>query len=174
MFESANDGGTSIQLYELWRDQGTQGSSFAQVTTYTDNSLTHTLTTTNDGIVSGVTYTFKTRSKNVLGYSDYSREVRIAVASPPNKPAAPIKVYAESGKTFITVDWQTSSGTEIPVLGYELQISADTNEFKTIYYANDNSLTTKWTASDLITAQLYQFRVAAVNFNGLSAFSDSL
>jgi len=92
-------------MYELWRDQGSQGSVFAQVTTYTDSSMTHTLTSADDGLVSGSTYTFKTRSKNLLGYSDFSQEVRIAVASPPAKPITPVKIYAESGKTSITVDW---------------------------------------------------------------------
>ncbi len=90
------------------------------MTTYVSGTWVHTLTTANDSIVSGKTYSFMFRSKNVVGYSEYSNEAKFAIAIPPAKPAIPVKLFAESGRTFITVQWQESADTEIPIMGYDL------------------------------------------------------
>lgn len=50
-------------------DAGTLGSAFSQVTTYIDNSMSHTLTNAANGIVSGTIYTFKFKAKNTKNYS---------------------------------------------------------------------------------------------------------
>ena len=66
--ESLNNGGSEITGYELWMDDGF-GSEFRKVTTYTDNSM---LFTVQYGLVSGTIYTFKYRSQNSVGYSEFS------------------------------------------------------------------------------------------------------
>jgi len=53
--------------------------------------MTHTLTTLLDGIIAGRVYTFKYRAVNVIGSSDFSAEVRYAIAAPPAKPATPTR-----------------------------------------------------------------------------------
>lgn len=58
LYESANDGGSKVQLYELWRDEGLQGSAFRKVITYVTGTWVHTLSITDDAIVSGKTYSF--------------------------------------------------------------------------------------------------------------------
>jgi hypothetical protein len=132
---------------------------------YTNNALTYTLQS-GDGIASGKTYTFMYRSKNIVAYSDYSEQIRIAVASPISQPAKPTKDYVRSTKTSITVLWSESTATEVPVLGYKLYMSAGTDEYSVVYSDAQNSLLREYTASNLTTGVYYQFKVAAINFNG--------
>jgi len=93
-----------------------QGSSFSKVVGYADNSMETTIT----GLISGATYTFKFRSFNVVGFSEFSEQVRYAIASPPAKPATPTKDMQMSTKTSIYIKWSESQATEIPILGYKI------------------------------------------------------
>ena len=56
--ESSDSGGSRVLDYELWRDAGTYGGGFSQVSSYLGSLPTHTLTAASDGIASGTTYTF--------------------------------------------------------------------------------------------------------------------
>ena len=86
-------------------DEGVLGSPYSQVMTYTDNAMTHTVTTADNAIVPGSIYTFKYRAVNVVGPSPFSGETRIAAASPPGKPVTPQRALILQGKTQITVIW---------------------------------------------------------------------
>ena len=86
-------------------DEGTLGSDFHHVDTYLGTSSTHILTDTDNGITSGLIYTFKYVANNIVGNSTESQEVRYAAASPPLKPNDPTKDLSKSTKTSITVKW---------------------------------------------------------------------
>lgn len=64
-------------------DQGDLNTPFVQVTSYNNaggssaSILTHTLTPLNDGLVLGKIYTFKFRSVNSVGNSDFSLLTRV-------------------------------------------------------------------------------------------------
>ena len=94
--------------------------------------MTYSLSST-DGITSGTTYSFKFRSKNIVDYSDFSEELRIAVASPPAKPSTPVKDFTRTNRTSLVVTWSESTATEVPILGYKLYLSAGTDEYSVIY-----------------------------------------
>ena len=115
-YESNDSGGSKITGYELWRDTGVQGSSFSKVVGYADNSME----TTINGLTSGATYTFKFRSFNVVGFSEFSEQARFAIASPPAKPVTPTKDMQMSTKTSIYIKWSESQATEVPILGYKI------------------------------------------------------
>ena len=51
--------------------------------------MQHTLTYAVDGSTTGKIYSIKTRSMNVMGYSDYSETLYIAANSPPSRPETP-------------------------------------------------------------------------------------
>jgi hypothetical protein len=129
----------------LWRDDGF-GSAFVKVDSYTDNALTHTIST---GLVSGEIYTFKYRSMNQVGYSEYSTEVRYAISLPPSKPQAPTKNLVLSSETSIFVEWAESAPTQVPILGYKLLMSAGTNQYHVIY-EDQNPLIREFNATNLI------------------------
>ena len=50
---TGDDGGGSIQRYELWRNQGTGTVDFVQVTSYDGTSQSHTLTVAADSLAEG-------------------------------------------------------------------------------------------------------------------------
>jgi hypothetical protein len=114
-------------------DQGSLGSSFSKVTSYTNNGMTHTVRTVPDGIVPGSIYTFKFRAVNVIDPSNFSPETRIAAASPPSKPATPTRALILNSKTQITVLWSQSANNEIPIQGYRLYMSSGTGVYTMIY-----------------------------------------
>jgi hypothetical protein len=86
LFKSNSDGGSLINSYELFRNNGGTSTDAIKVTTYNGVSSSHTLTVANDGIVAGLIYKLKYRATNVYGYSDFSEELNIGVTSFPAKP----------------------------------------------------------------------------------------
>ena len=102
--QSTDNGGSAIQFYELWVDQGDNYlSTFRKLADYDGISFTYYATALTDGLVLGKTYRFQTRSKNGIGYSDFSDEGYIAFANVPNTPSAPI--LTNSTQTSISVQW---------------------------------------------------------------------
>ena len=145
--ESLFNGGSEIIAYELWMDDG-YGTEFTQVSGYVDDSASHTI---SSGLVSGRIYTFKYRSKNSVGYSDFSVEKRYAVSMPPEKPATPTKDMARSTTTSIYVLWSEQPATAVPILGYKLYMSAGTSEYSLIYSNAQNPLIREFNATGLVT-----------------------
>jgi len=172
--ESLDNGGSPIILYELYMDAGSIGSAYSKVTSYAGSTLTHTLTAGSDSLVSGTTYGFKFRAGNAIGYSEYSSEVRFAAASLPAQPAAPTKSLTASSKTSITVQWAESAATEVPILGYKLFMSASTGSFSLVYDGSRNPVLRQYTVPNTTTGGQYQFKVVAVNYNGVSPESPEL
>ena len=168
--ESLDNGGAHITSYELWMDDG-YGTAFTKVSGYTDNQMAHTI---SSGLVSGKIYTFKFRSENSIGFSEFSGLSRYAIALPPGKPTKPVKDMARSTQTSIYVTWSESAATQVPILGYKLYMSKGTSEYELVYHENNNPLIREFNATGLETGALYQFRVAAINFNGDSEWSDAL
>jgi hypothetical protein len=107
------------------------------------------------GLTSGRIYTFKTRSRNDIGYSDFSIEKRYAVSLPPSKPSTPTKSMALSTETSIYVEWDESPATQVPILGYKLYISASTSEYELIYEELQNPLIREFNATGLTTGEVY-------------------
>lgn len=136
--------------------------------------MQHTLTTSSDGIVTGTTYTFRVRARNTVGFSEFSNEVRYVISAPPEKPLAPTKDYFTSSKTSMVIRWSESAVTDTPIIGYKLYMSEATGEYRVVYENSQNALLRETELTDLITGQLYQFRVSALNFNGESVPSDVL
>ena len=60
-----------------------------QVTTYTSNSVGHTLTAATDGLNTGLIYKLRFRATNVIGNSEYSDTVRFALVDSPT-PYEPV------------------------------------------------------------------------------------
>ena len=79
-------------------------------------------------------YKFKTRALNVYGYSDWSEELDVGVSSFPAQPAALVKLAAETGPTYITLQWAKSLDTQLPVLGYQIWMDdGDDGDYSIVY-----------------------------------------
>lgn len=91
---------------------------YTQVTSYDGHSSAQTVTVAADSLLPAYIYKFKTRALNVYGYSDWSEELDAGVSSFPAQPSPLTKIAAETGPTYITVQWAKSPDTQLPVLGY--------------------------------------------------------
>lgn len=88
-------------------------------------AMQHTLTFAVDGIITGKIYSLRTRSMNVMGYSDYSEVLYIAASSPPAQPATPQVQYSLSNRTSLFVSWELNDDGIVPggqIAGYILYI----------------------------------------------------
>jgi|LauGreDrversion4_2_1035121.scaffolds.fasta_scaffold01782_4 hypothetical protein len=128
----------------------------------------------SDGLVPGTIYRFVLVATNAFGDSDQSLETRVALGNLPTKPNPPFKIETLSTNSTIAIGWdRVASDDGIPVLGYILQMDDGFNgDFKTIYDGNKDPITNNFVTSQLTIGLNYRFRVAAVNYNGDSAYSN--
>jgi hypothetical protein len=76
-----DNGGSPVQSYELWVDDGNKGP-FSQVTRY-GQSEEFTIERTLENLVSGRFYRVKLRAENAIGISDFSDIVEIGLCDKP-------------------------------------------------------------------------------------------
>lgn len=81
---------------------------------------------------------------------------------------------AESGENHITVEWQQSADTELPVIGYTLRINDGVggDVYSVIKPQKIYPNIRKFVIGDLQTGLEYGFTIEALNFNGASEASD--
>lgn len=122
--QTQDDGGSKILAYYLYINEGFDGTAYHKVTTYDGDSMVFTI---NAGeqfgsmtVTAGLTYTIKFVAQNVIGYSEDSDLLQVAIARPPIKPNMPIFDATRSTKTQITVLWQLGVSQDSPVTGYRL------------------------------------------------------
>lgn len=85
MFTSAENGGSTVLGYDLWRDDGNNG---AYTRLYNvDNVLSDSYIDTN--VVKGKTYKYKYRVRNINGWGGFSSAGYLFAADKPSKPAIP-------------------------------------------------------------------------------------
>jgi len=140
---SVDDGGSTITEYELYMDLGTSGSAFSIVASYTTTSFTmsHSLTTGGDSLTTGLIYSFKWRSKNVMGYSEFSEILTVACNQLPLQANTPTVNYDYSSSTSLFVTWSLNAdgtGTGGLITGYKLYMDdgaggSFTEIFSTLY-----------------------------------------
>jgi len=98
--------------YTLFRNEGTVGSAWKQITSYTylTDSFAKTLTLSSETMVAGRFYQFVSTATNVVGISDYSPVFTQPIADVPSKPTAP--AFTSSTKTSLTVTWAAVANTQ--------------------------------------------------------------
>jgi hypothetical protein len=125
MYPSLDDGGSFVEQYVLEIDQGLEDTEFKEVSSYDKQSflMQHTLTFASDNIITGKIYTFRFKSVNSKGSSEYSEYLSIAANIPPLKANDPYVVYSMSSRTSIFVKWdrnQDGVGVGGLITGYKL------------------------------------------------------
>lgn len=95
LFPSTENGGTPVLDYELWRNDGSDGSSFVIISgyNYLANGFIYTVNAASESMVAGRFYQFVFRSENLLGYSEFSGPVAFGIADKPLKPSAPFEIH---------------------------------------------------------------------------------
>ena len=104
--EITEDGGSPILSYALEIDRG-DGAGFEIVVGDPDDSLDTTVLIT-DSILSGQTYTFQYRARNIHGWSNYSDPAQILASSVPSEPLN-VVTSIEAGNTQVSIAWDAPS-----------------------------------------------------------------
>lgn len=85
MFAPKSTGGDNIISYELWRDNRLN-TNFAKVDSYaaaggdSASLLVWSLTVSEDLLVEGRIYSFKFRSSNTVGFSQFTELLRVSLS----------------------------------------------------------------------------------------------
>jgi len=168
--ESLDNGGSDILNYELWVDVGNDfSSSFTKITRYT--GLTNTfIASSADGLVIGKKYRFISRSRNIIGFSNFSTESYIAFGDVPFAPAAPTRIT--STETAIEVKWLPPQASDLSVTGYVLNVDDGRNtDLLPVYIGPNRPDVLSFTVGGLKKGLPYRFSVQAINENGYSVQS---
>ena len=100
----ADNGGSSIIGYLLYRDQGITGSPFQLI--YDGTGKPEMLLYTARDLITSLTYTFRLYSHNKIYTSDDYAQAVVKIGVVPSKPGQPENLFSlyESGK--ITIGWK--------------------------------------------------------------------
>lgn len=155
-------------------ERSTDGNNFSQIDTRGRNVVLYTDNTVADG----VTYWYRVRGINNAGLG-YPSNVMVVTTKGYVVPLAPYnaKAYASGypqGESTITIDWSNNledydCRTNIRT-GQEIWYNIDGNAW--MFLATVGRDASTYTASGLDIATNYNFRIAATNAKGRSAYSN--
>jgi hypothetical protein len=175
----AANGASEILSYELSMDDGA-GGDFVALTANNGTEYLKLTYTVFAGIVEGVTYRFQYRSRNAVGWSNYSPVSYIRAAAKPERPPAPqLQTATAAGLTLILSPTAEDGGS--PITGYKI-FRDDGNTFVANTYATQltrytGAATTFLTTivdDGLVSGKIYRFVYVATNSYGDSDFSNHL
>jgi titin len=159
------NGGASIDGYYVYRSTSSGGPWTGPIAT-----LGVVLNYTDTAIIKGTTYHYVITTRNLNGESINSGE---ASATPISLPSVPINVNIIGGDNSITLIWDVpvdDGGSTL--LDYYIYRS---NSSGTGYVKiSSNGQSTNFTDTNLINAQTYYYKIAAVNVLGVGSNSSEV
>lgn len=105
--------------YELWIDSGVTNSAFTKVQTFADaggeqaNLLEHSLTVAGDSLVVGRIYSFKFRSANSVGWSEFSSLLRVGLGDQVQAPTGLEADLELATATSLSLKWNMVEDDEL-------------------------------------------------------------
>ncbi len=160
----ATSGGAAITDYVIQRSAN-GGASWSTVR----DGVSTARRTTVGGLTNGHRYHFRIAARNRAGVSGWSNVVSAVPATTPGRPSG---VAATGGDGAVELSWSPPTTTGgAPLTDYRVQYrQAGTSAW--IGVADGPSTSPEATIPDLTNGTTYEFRVAAVNSVGSSAFTD--
>ena len=111
----------------------------------------------------------------MIGESERSNSVSIAMAAYPERPPQPTVDRLKSTLTSVHIEWDEGVPGDIEVLGYRLfQVELSSGLVSNVYTGDLNADVKAYSVTGLLTGHYYSFFVQAVNFNGVSEQSEEL
>lgn len=151
----ANDGGSSITNYELYRDD------------ILINSINALSFVDNDIAENGVSYEYKVIAINRDGASDYSNAISNMATGKPDAPTI-TSVVASDGR--LTVHFTAGNNEGKPIIRFNKYVSSDDSNYYGPYNINLNT-----SFDDLVdNGELTYYKVSAVNANGEGDLSSAM
>lgn len=177
--EGGDTGGSEILSYQLQMDDG-DGGDFQELTGGEGVQYLKLSYTVSAGVAEGVTFRFRFRARNAVGWSDYSPITYIEAASTPGRPTAPrLAAAAATGVTLSLSPSSEDGGNAIT--GYRIfrddgaLLSAISYDFELEGYDGSSSSYEATIVDEGLTlGSIYRFVLAATNAYGDSAFSQHL
>ena len=121
---SLNDYGSPIQSYQLYVNQGSNGSPFLQITNYNGQNPTYQLiegqVIGSFKVFVGGLYRFKTIAVNSIGSSGFSNELVVALAALPLTPSPTTFNTLLSNRVQNVLQWSEGISIDIAETGYQL------------------------------------------------------
>jgi len=167
---NADDGGSPIVGYALFRDEGLAGSPFSQI--YDGSSKPGIIDYVDENLQTSLTYTYRLYSMNpIFKSSDYS-QLTLKIGLPPSQPGKP--VFTASSFASGTITFNFSIPANIggwPVTSYLIYVDDGFGNWGAPI--SISPITLSYQATGLTGGQTYGFKVKAVNDIGTSLESDS-
>ena len=162
--EPAEHGGTPITKYHIQWNEGGSGTTFYDFKVVDAGVFTENVR----GLTTGEYYKWKIEAENAVGVSFQSGILNTLAAILPEAPAE-TPTSSSADKTSVTIDWiapADNGGT--PITNYIVQYNqgAGVNDFVDLETVAGDVLT--YTATDLTTGEIYQWKIIAVNAIGAS------
>lgn len=166
-------GSSPITSYELQRDNGLGGGFYTirGGDTSPSLSLSYIIKT---GIERGVSYRFRYRARNKVGWSSWSPTASLSASTIPTAPSKPTYVSSTDDQIVLAFTQSSDNGGSL-ITGYEVQVNGEVisdYDFATdgFSYTVDRTTLTLSTVT-LTTGNIYIFKYRAVNANGNSLWS---
>lgn len=181
-FSKTDDDGDSVGgaafRYNLYCNEGSEGSAFHQIVAYDGTTLTFTINVGDAIGASGLffalgkVYTVKMTSQNEVGESElryHTPITRVALGRVPALPTQPVVDTLISNETTIKLDWAEPSPTDsLSPLRYLLYSDMGIpGNNHLIYNSSDLNILT-FSHSNLSPGTLYSYWFQVENFNGVS------
>jgi len=172
VFAPDETGGDDVISYELWRDEGLINSAFSSIQSFAAaggsaaNLLEHTVSVAQDGLIIGRIYTFKFRTANTVGWSEWTDVLRVGLADRVKSPANLRADLELTTATSVSLEWDMVLDAHIVTQGYFVEMLLDDDIWSEVFTARHDPNSLKATVYGLKPAKLFKFRVFAVDFNG--------
>ena len=118
------NGGSEVKDYSIEMDDNNDGSF---------TLITSGITRTNyikTGLIAGISYNFRLRTRNAVGFSSYSTVFTIVAATVPSQPSAPTTTLSgDSANIVIAWTLPTDLGG-LSISSYKLEIKTSTATFE--------------------------------------------
>lgn len=172
-----NNGGSVIISYNLLMDDGRNGDFFSYAGDDSLISLVRVFTLTN--VTKGLTYRFKYRVKNSIGWTGYSPITYILAASVPAIPVTPTIVSTADTQIQVRMYEPLDNGGSI-VTKFELYMDGGTGFGLVASVDYDlgaqliETVSIDKDGNNLVAGNKYYFKVKAYNVKGGSQFSHEI
>ena len=160
-----SNGGSAITDY-LVRYSSDGGSTWSSAIDTGSTSTSYTVT----GLNNGTAYVFDVAAVNAVGTSNYSSAS--SPVTPATVPGAPTITSAVAGTGLVTVSWNAPSIVGSGVTDYLVRYSSDGGSTWSSAF-DTGSTSTSYVIINLGDGTPYVFDVAAINANGVGAYSSA-
>lgn len=162
-----SNGGSAINGYRLYWDQGLGGAS----TTHLADTLDNTRFYTVDGLTKGTSYKFQVLAYNAVGNGQSTASLTLLAAQAPNVPTNIVRLTFNSATSY-TISWTAPSDNGGAPASLDYEVWTD-NGLAAGYskLVGTTGKATSYNVSSLTTGTTYFWKIKAFNEVGISALS---